>query len=138
MTTTQQPISKLRASATVGTDDYLRSRWDDDVARRLDPVDRLIYRSNLLGADARITNTGGGNTSSKISAKDPLSGEPVRVLWVKGSGGDLRTAVKANFASLYLDQVLGLRKLYARYPERGPKTPAEDAMVGMYPHTTFD
>jgi rhamnulose-1-phosphate aldolase/alcohol dehydrogenase len=138
MTTTQQPISMPRTSAIAGADDYLRSRWDDSVARHLDPVDRLIYRSNLLGADARITNTGGGNTSSKISAKDPLSGDPVRVLWVKGSGGDLRTAMRNNFASLYLDQVLGLRDVYNRYPERGPKTPAEDAMVGFYAHATFD
>src|SRR5688572_868253 len=80
--------------------DYFRSRWDDAVADRLDPVERLVYRSNLLGVDARITNTGGGNTSSKIVAKDPLGGEPTRVLWVKGSGGDLRTATRANFASL--------------------------------------
>jgi len=60
------------------------------------------------------------------------------VLWVKGSGGDLRTATRANFASLYLDQVLSLRDMYTRFLERGPKTPAEDGMVGMYPHTTFD
>jgi rhamnulose-1-phosphate aldolase/alcohol dehydrogenase len=118
--------------------DYLSSRWDDTVASRLDPVERLIYRSNLLGADARITNTGGGNTSSKLTQKDPITGAPVRVLWVKGSGGDLRTAKKRNFASLYLDQVLGLRELYERFPQRGPKTPAEDAMVGLYPHATFD
>jgi len=138
MTTTQKPISNPRTGAIAGADDYLRSRWDDDVARRLDPVDRLIYRSNLLGSDARITNTGGGNTSSKITSTDPLSGDPVRVLWVKGSGGDLRTATRQNFASLYLDQVLGLRHVYDRYPTRGPKTPAEDAMVGFYSHTTFN
>jgi rhamnose utilization protein RhaD (predicted bifunctional aldolase and dehydrogenase) len=137
MTTTQLPTADA-PSRPAGADDYLRSRWDDAVASRMDPVERLIYRSNLLGADARITNTGGGNTSSKITAKDPLTGEPVRVLWVKGSGGDLRTATKANFASLYLDQVLALEQLYAKSAERGPKTPAEDAMVGMYPYTTFD
>ncbi|GAC1514261.1 MAG: bifunctional rhamnulose-1-phosphate aldolase/short-chain dehydrogenase [Gemmatimonadaceae bacterium] len=118
--------------------DYLRSRWDASVADRLDPVARLIYRSNLLGADARITNTGGGNTSAKITAKDPISGEPTRVLWVKGSGGDLRTATRANFASLSLDRVLALRDVYARFEKRGPKTPAEDTMVAMYAHTTFD
>jgi rhamnose utilization protein RhaD (predicted bifunctional aldolase and dehydrogenase) len=92
----------------------------------MDPVQRLIYRSNILGADARITNTGGGNTSSKLDVKDPLTGETTRVLWVKGSGGDLRTATKANFASLYLDQVLNLRTLYEKYEQRGrrrrPKT----------------
>ena len=133
MTTTPPRTVARGASA-----DYLRSRWDDAVAAGLDPVARLIYRSNLLGADARITNTGGGNTSSKIAATDPLTGKTVPVLWVKGSGGDLRTATRANFASLYLDQVLSLRAVYARFPERGPKTPAEDAMVGTYPHTTFD
>ncbi len=135
MTTTPPPP---RAVARGASADYLRSRWDEAVAAALDPVARLVYRSNLLGADARITNTGGGNTSSKVAATDPLTGNTVRVLWVKGSGGDLRTATRANFASLYLDQVLSLRDMYGRFPERGPKTPAEDAMVGMYPHTTFD
>ena len=134
MTTPPPP----RAVARGASADYLRSRWDEAVAAALDPVARLVYRSNLLGADARITNTGGGNTSSKVAATDPLTGNTVRVLWVKGSGGDLRTATRANFASLYLDQVLSLRDMYGRFPERGPKTPAEDAMVGMYPHTTFD
>src|SRR5437773_3560998 len=139
--TTTPPRTAARGAATharEGSDDYLRSRWDDAVAGALDPVARLVYRSNLLGADARITNTGGGNTSSKIAAIDPLTGEMVRVLWVKGSGGDLRTATRASFASLYLDQVLSLRDRYARFPQRGPKTPAEDAMVGMYPLTTLD
>ncbi len=137
-TTPSRTVAGAAAHARGASDDYLRSRWDEAVAGPLDPVARLVYRSNLLGADARITNTGGGNTSSKIAATDPLSGDTVRVLWVKGSGGDLRTATRANFASLYLDQVLSLRDMYARLPQRGPKTPAEDAMVGMYPHTTFD
>ncbi len=125
-------------SAGIGPD-YLRSRWDDAVAASLDPVQRLIYRSNLLGADARITNTGGGNTSAKIAERDAITGAETRVLWVKGSGGDLRTATRANFASLGLDQLLSLEGVYQRFPaaERGPKTPAEDAMVGMYAHTTF-
>jgi rhamnose utilization protein RhaD (predicted bifunctional aldolase and dehydrogenase) len=136
---TMTPLAPSAPSIGGATqDDYLRSRWDDALASRMDPVERLIYRSNILGADARITNTGGGNTSSKITVKDPLTGETTRVLWVKGSGGDLRTATKANFASLYLDQVLNLRTLYEKYPQRGPKTPAEDSMVGMYPYTTFD
>ncbi|MDB4888794.1 MAG: rhamnulose-phosphate aldolase/alcohol dehydrogenase, partial [Gemmatimonadetes bacterium] len=134
-TAPEQTKSEARSGSA---NDYLRSRWDDALADKMDPVQRLIYRSNILGADARITNTGGGNTSSKIDVKDPLTGEQTRVLWVKGSGGDLRTATKANFASLYLDQVLNLRTLYEKYEKRGPKTPAEDAMVGMYPYTTFD
>ncbi len=129
------PPAKVK---NAGTNEYLNSRWDDALASQMDPVERLIYRSNILGADARITNTGGGNTSAKIDVKDPLTARTTRVLWVKGSGGDLRTATKANFASLYLDQVLDLRSLYEKYEKRGVKTPAEDAMVGMYPYTTFD
>ncbi len=119
------------------TIDYLTSRWDDAYAATLDPVQRLIYRSNLLGAEARITNTGGGNTSAKLAVTDPLTGATTRALWVKGSGGDLRTATKANFASLYLDRVLALKALYEQSEVRGPKTLAEDAMVGMYPFTTL-
>lgn len=116
---------------------FVENRWDDAVAETLDPVGRLVYRSNLLGSDWRITNTGGGNTSSKLREKDPLTGEEVQVLWVKGSGGDLRTSKKENFASLYQDKLLTLQQIYQRFDERGPKTPAEDAMVAMYAHATF-
>jgi rhamnulose-1-phosphate aldolase/alcohol dehydrogenase len=112
--------------------------WDDAKAAALDPVDRLVYRSNLLGSDPRITNTGGGNTSAKLTEKDPLTAQPVEVLWVKGSGGDLRTSTRANFSSLYQQKVLGLRILYATHPDRGLKSKAEDDMVGMYHHTTFN
>ena len=112
--------------------------WDDAYADQLDPVARLVYRSNLLGADVRITNTGGGNTSAKLTEADPLTGEPVEVLWVKGSGGDLRTAKRENFASLYMDKLRGLQRLWYATAERGPKTPIEDAMVGLYNHTTFN
>lgn len=117
---------------------HVDNLWDDAVAERLDPVERLVYRSNLLGADWRITNTGGGNTSAKLDATDPLTGETVTVLWVKGSGGDLRTAKKAHFASLYQDKLLALQRVYAGLPERGLKSAGEDAMVAMYPHTTFN
>ncbi len=112
--------------------------WDDDFANRLDAVERLRYRSNLLGADQRITNTGGGNTSSKVMMTDPLTGESIDVLWVKGSGGDLRTAKRENFASLYMDKFLALKKIYGAAPSKGVKTEIEDRMVAMYPHTTFD
>ncbi len=115
--------------------DYL---WDDAVAEALDPVEKLVYRSNLLGRDGRITNTGGGNTSSKLLMPDPLTGKEVEVLWVKGSGGDLRTSTKENFASLYQDKLLGLIDRYERAEEKGVKTPIEDEMVGMYPHATFN
>lgn len=117
---------------------YVNFRWDDQRAASLDPVERLVYRSNLLGSDQRITNTGGGNTSSKIMETDPLSGEKVEVLWVKGSGGDLRTSKRENFSSLYQDKLIGLQKVYAAKPEKGLKSPAEDEMVGMYFHTTFN
>ena len=112
--------------------------WDDSVAGKLDPVGKLVYRSNLLGSDQRITNTGGGNTSSKIAEKDPLTGEEAEVLWVKGSGGDLRTSTRENFSSLYQQKLLLLQQGYLKSEKRGPKTDVEDGMVGMYPHCTFN
>jgi rhamnulose-1-phosphate aldolase/alcohol dehydrogenase len=112
--------------------------WDAAYAATLDPVGRLVYRSNLLGSDQRITNTGGGNTSAKITGHDPLTGEPVDVLWVKGSGGDLRTSTRANFASLDLGKLHTLRSVYLRDLARGPKSAIEDAMVDLYPHCTFN
>jgi rhamnulose-1-phosphate aldolase/alcohol dehydrogenase len=115
--------------------DYL---WDDAKAAALDPVERLIYRSNLLGSDQRITNTGGGNTSSKLQQTDPLTGEKVEVLWVKGSGGDLRTSKKENFSSLYMRGLERLRSIYEASPNRGLKTEVEDSMVAAYPHCTFN
>ena len=111
--------------------------WDTAAADKLDAVERLRYRSNQLGSDQRITNTGGGNTSAKLTETDPLTGETVDVLWVKGSGGDLRTATRANFASLYMSKFLGLEGLYDRAAVKGPKTPIEDSMVDMYRHATF-
>lgn len=111
--------------------------WDDAAASRLDPVERLRYRSNLLGADQRITNTGGGNTSSKLEQPDPLSGAPVEVLWVKGSGGDLRTATRRNFASLELDKLRALEPIYDRADAKGAKTEIEDQMVDLYRHTVY-
>jgi rhamnulose-1-phosphate aldolase/alcohol dehydrogenase len=117
---------------------FVSDLWDESAARALDPVERLVYRSNCLGRDQRITNTGGGNTSAKLREKDPLTGETVEVLWVKGSGGDLRTADRALFSSLYQDRLLGLQSIYARANDRGPKTTIEDSMVGMYPHCTFN
>jgi rhamnulose-1-phosphate aldolase/alcohol dehydrogenase len=114
------------------------SLWNDDAAGARTPAERLVYRSNILGSDQRITNTGGGNTSAKLDDVDPLTGEPVTVLWVKGSGGDLRTSTIGNFAALYQDKLLALRDLYARMGPGGPKSEAEDRMVGYYPHCTFD
>ncbi|CAA9355501.1 MAG: Predicted rhamnulose-1-phosphate aldolase / Predicted lactaldehyde dehydrogenase, partial [uncultured Chloroflexia bacterium] len=117
---------------------FVHYAWDDSYAGTLDPLERLVYRSNILGADQRITNTGGGNTSAKLSEVDPLTGKPTDVLWVKGSGGDLRTAKRENFSSLYMDKLIDLQEHYHRAPERGPKTAIEDAMVGLYSHCTFN
>lgn len=112
--------------------------WDPEKAAGMSAAERLVYRSNCLGADQRITNTGGGNTSSKAVEIDPLTGEEVEVLWVKGSGGDLRTAKLENFSSLYLDKLTGLIPQYESNPERGPKSTAEDSMVGCFPHCNFN
>jgi rhamnulose-1-phosphate aldolase/alcohol dehydrogenase len=120
------------------THKFVNYLWDDALASKLYPVERLVYRSNLLGSDQRITNTGGGNTSSKITEKDPLTGEDVEVLWVKGSGGDLRTSRRENFSSLYQHKLLDLQKLYEKRGDKGVKSQAEDDMVAMYFHATFN
>ncbi len=110
---------------------YLEDRWDDKLARSLDGAELLRYRSNLLGSDLRITNFGGGNTSSKVTEKDPLDGSEKAVLWVKGSGGDLGSMQKSGFAALYLDKLHALEHRY-----RGAQF--EDEMVGLYPLCTFN
>jgi rhamnulose-1-phosphate aldolase/alcohol dehydrogenase len=122
----------------MATYQHVKFLWVDAQAQSLDPVGRLVYRSNLLGSDPRITNTGGGNTSSKLTETDPLTGQPVEVLWVKGSGGDLRTSARDGFASLYQERLIGLQGMYCSRPERGLKSLAEDEMVGMFSHATFN
>ena len=117
---------------------HVNYNWKEAVADKLDSVERLRYRSNILGDDQRITNTGGGNTSSKVMMNDPLTGEEADILWVKGSGGDLRTSTRANFASLYMDKLLSLQEIYDAAEIKGVKTEIEDQMVSMYPHTTFN
>ena len=83
--------------------------WDDaKVAQINNEIDLFIYRSNLLGADLRLTNYGGGNTSVKITDKDPLTGKEVEVMWIKGSGGDIGTLTKSGCAALYMDRLLAL------------------------------
>jgi rhamnulose-1-phosphate aldolase/alcohol dehydrogenase len=109
----------------------LDDRWDEAHAASLSPEALLLYRSNLLGSDKRVTNYGGGNTSSKLPMTDPLTGETVTVLWVKGSGGDIGTMKLDGFATLYLDKLLALRSRY-----EGPAQ--EDAAVALYPHLTFN
>jgi rhamnulose-1-phosphate aldolase/alcohol dehydrogenase len=120
------------------TFNHVKDLWNDADAAKLDPAGRLVYRSNLLGSDLRITNTGGGNTSSKTTETDPLTKKPVQVLWVKGSGGDLRTSTRENFSSLYQERLLALQEIYAAVPGKGVKTQAEDDMVAMFQHCTFN
>jgi len=117
---------------------YVQYLWRDEEAEQLSGVDRLVYRSNKLGEDLTLTNTGGGNTSSKLAEIDPLTDETVEVLWLKGSGGDLRTAKRDGFASLYLDKVRAMKTRYLDDPDRGPKTPIEDVMYPMYSHCVFN
>jgi len=107
--------------------------WDEQKAAALagDEVALFIYRSNLLGADLRLTNYGGGNTSVKITDRDPLTGQPTDVMWIKGSGGDLGTLTKSGCAALYLDRLLSLEKVY-----RGLEH--EDEMVALFNHCIFD
>jgi len=109
---------------------YLEDRWDDRIAQSLDPAELLRYRSNLLGSDLRITNFGGGNTSSKITDSDPLDASSKAVLWIKGSGGDIGSIQREGFATLYLDKLLSLTNCY-----RGVEL--EDEMVEMYPLCAF-
>ena len=116
---------------------YVTAHWDTSEAKALSGVDELVYRSNCLGRDQRITNTGGGNTSAKVLETDPVTGEQVEVLWVKGSGGDLRTSQRENFSSLYREKLTGLQKVYGARADKGLKSQAEDDMVGMYAHCTF-
>jgi rhamnulose-1-phosphate aldolase/alcohol dehydrogenase len=107
--------------------------WDDAKAAALqgDEVALLIYRSNLLGADLRLTNYGGGNTSCKAIAKDPLTGKETEVMWIKGSGGDLGTMKKSGLAALYVERLRSLKNVY-----RGIEH--EDEMVELFNHCIFD
>jgi rhamnulose-1-phosphate aldolase/alcohol dehydrogenase len=107
------------------------SLWDDAAAARLDEPGLLLYRSNLLGADLRITNFGGGNTSAKVAMRDPLTGEAVTVLWVKGSGGDIGSMKLDGFATLYMEKLESLKGLYKSLDQ-------EDSMVHALNHCIFD
>lgn len=105
--------------------------WSDAATAGMDEPQLLLYRSNLLGSDLRITNYGGGNTSAKIWQQDPLTGEQAEVLWVKGSGGDVGSMKLDGFSTLYMDKLRALKGLY-----RGLEN--EDEMVGYLPHCTFN
>ena len=107
--------------------------WNEAEAAKLagDEVGLLIYRSNLLGADLRLTNYGGGNTSCKVTAKDKLTGEDTEVMWVKGSGGDLGTLKRSGLAALYMNRLLSLKNIYKGIEQ-------EDAMVELFNHCIYD
>ncbi len=120
-------------SVTTAKFKHVSYLWDEKKAAELahDEVALLIYRSNLLGADLRLTNYGGGNTSCKAMAKDPLTGKETGIMWVKGSGGDLGTLKRSGLAALYVDRLLALKNVY-----RGIKY--EDEMVGLFNHCIYD
>ena len=107
--------------------------WDDAQAQSMagDEVALLVYRSNLLGADLRLTNYGGGNTSCKVMAKDPLTGLDTEVMWVKGSGGDLGTMKRNGLAALYVDRLNSLKSRYRGLAH-------EDEMVELFNHCIYD
>jgi rhamnulose-1-phosphate aldolase/alcohol dehydrogenase len=109
----------------------IENRWDDARAAGMSEPELLLYRSNLLGSDKRVTNYGGGNTSAKVMDRDPLSGETVEVLWVKGSGGDLGSMKLDGFATLTMDRLRAMKPLYGGLHD-------EDRMVGLLPHATFN
>ncbi len=112
------------------TENRLQNLWDDARASAMSESEKLLYRSNLLGSDKRVTNYGGGNTSAKVMERDPLTGQMVEVLWVKGSGGDIGSMKMDGFSTLYMDKLNALPALY-----RG--LAFEDEMVGYLPHCTF-
>jgi len=117
----------------VKTYKHVNYLWDDEKAQALsgDEVALLLYRSNILGADLRITNYGGGNTSCKVSEKDPLTGEEVEVMWIKGSGGDIGTLKKSGLAALYLQRLRNLENVYRGLDH-------EDEMVELFNHCIYD
>jgi rhamnulose-1-phosphate aldolase/alcohol dehydrogenase len=128
-------IKKIHLNMSFNKDSFKHASylWDDAKAAAMagDEVALFIYRSNLLGADLRLTNYGGGNTSVKITDKDPLTGQDTEVMWIKGSGGDIGTLKKSGCAALYMDRLLNLENVY-----RGIQN--EDEMVELFNHCIFD
>jgi rhamnulose-1-phosphate aldolase/alcohol dehydrogenase len=126
-------IKEKRPYSVAGGFKHVSYLWDESKAAALadDEVALLVYRSNLLGADLRLTNYGGGNTSCKTTAKDPLTGKDVEVMWVKGSGGDLGTMKRSGLAALYVERLRALKNIY-----RGIEH--EDEMVELFNHCIYD
>lgn len=121
----------MTAISQTPTPTAIASQWDDAVAAKLSEPELLLYRSNLLGSDLRVTNFGGGNTSAKVMMRDHLTGDDVQVLWVKGSGGDLGSIKLDGFSTLYMDKLNALKKRYRGLAH-------EDEMVDYLPHCTFN
>lgn len=117
----------------VKTFKYVDYLWDESKATSMgnDEVALFLYRSNILGADLRITNYGGGNTSCKTIEKDPLTNEEVEVMWVKGSGGDIGTLTRKGIAGLYTERLRNLKNVYEGLED-------EDRMVGLFDHCIYD
>ena len=120
----------MKSKSTLA-DSTIPNRWDDAVCKDYSEEKLLLYRSNQLGSDLRVTNYGGGNTSAKVMMKDPLTGKDVEVLWVKGSGGDIGSMKLDGFSTLYMDRLNALKGLYRGLAH-------EDEMVGLLPHCTFN
>ena len=118
---------------SVKTFKYVDYLWDEDKVTSMgdNQVDLFLYRSNILGADLRITNYGGGNTSCKTIEKDPLTNEEVEVMWIKGSGGDIGTLTRAGIAGLYTERLRSLKNVYGGLED-------EDRMVGLFNHCIYD
>ncbi|HZF43027.1 MAG TPA: bifunctional rhamnulose-1-phosphate aldolase/short-chain dehydrogenase [Sphingomonadaceae bacterium] len=125
------PLTSIRTGPAAIRFTLPRNRWSDADAAGKTPAELLLYRSNLLGSDLTVTNFGGGNTSAKLDEVDPLTGETVSVLWVKGSGGDIGSMTLDGFSTLYLDKFRSIERLY-----RGVEH--EDEMVAHLPHCTFN
>ncbi|MBY6048454.1 bifunctional rhamnulose-1-phosphate aldolase/short-chain dehydrogenase [Vannielia litorea] len=121
----------LKTAGKTSENQLLENRWNEADAAGMSESELLLYRSNILGSDKRVTNYGGGNTSAKVMEVDPLTGKEVEVLWVKGSGGDIGSMKLDGFATLYMEKLEALKALY-----RGPEH--EDEMVGYLPHCTFN
>ena len=118
---------------------HVNYAWDDAYAAALDPVGRLVYRSNLLGADGRITNTGGGNTSAKLTEPDPLTGDAGRGAVGQRLGRrPAHRQARELLLALHGQAARACSSTIITRPHRGPKTPIEDAIVGLYSHCTFN
>lgn len=115
---------------------HIRDAWNEAHARRLSPLESLVYRSNRLGEDRRITHSGGGSTSLKVMEKDPVSGEPVEIIWIKSSGQDLRASRRSHFSPLYQDKLMALRDSY--HPQPHPRAEAEQSLTERIREAAFN